>query len=60
MPEVKLFLIVLSLIYLIKNITVFSIKLFETNPEPMKLNKIEVILLYLSFSYVITNLILII
>ena len=54
MDEIKLFLFVLSLLFICKNIIIFSIKLFETDPEPMTLTMTEKILLYLSFSYVIT------
>lgn len=57
MNEIKLFLFVLSLLFILKNIIVFSVKLFESDPEPMTLNKIEKVLLYLSFSYAITSLI---
>ena len=58
MNEIKLFMFVLSLLFLCKNIIIFSIKLFETDPEPMTLTITEKVLLYLSFSYVITSIIL--
>lgn len=58
MDEIKLFLFILSLMFICKNIIVFSVKLFETDPEPMTLTITEKILLYLSFSYVITSIIL--
>ena len=58
MDEIKLFLFILSLMFICKNIIVFSVKLFETDPEPMTLTTTEKILLYLSFSYVITSIIL--
>lgn len=58
MNEIKVFLLVLSLIFLLKNIGIFVLKLFQPEPEPMKLDKTEKVLLYLSLTYVITFLIL--
>lgn len=57
MNDIKLFFFVLSLLFLCKNIIVFAIKLFETDPEPMKLTITEKVLLYFSFSYAITSII---
>ena len=58
MFEANIFLVVLSLIYLIKLFTSFIFKLFESDPEPMILTIYEKVLVYLSLSYVITNVIL--
>lgn len=58
MFEANVFLVVLSLIYLIKLFSTFIMKLFETDPEPMMLTIYEKILFYISLSYVITNVIL--
>lgn len=58
MIEIKVFLLVLSIIFLLKNVGVFVFKLFQPEPEPMTLNMTEKILLYLSLTYVITFLIL--
>lgn len=52
--EIKLFMFILSVIFLLKNLLLFGIKFFQTEPEPMKITKTEIILLYLSISYFIT------
>lgn len=52
--EIKLFLFFLSILFLLKNLVVFAVKLFQTDPQPMTLTKAEVILIYSSFSYLLT------
>lgn len=59
MNEIKMFLFVLSLLFICKNIIIFSLKLFEREPEQMMITTTEKILLYFSFSYVITSIILV-
>jgi hypothetical protein len=54
LQEIKLFLFVLSIIYLTKFVLEFSVKLFQENPEPMKPSKVEQTLQLLSASYIIT------
>jgi hypothetical protein len=54
LQEIKLFLFVLSIVYLTKFLLEFTIKLFQENPEPMKLSKVEQTLQILSASYIIT------
>jgi len=54
MNEIKIFFFVLSIIFLLKNVLVFGLKIFQSEPEPMGLTKIDTILIYLSLSYFIT------
>jgi len=54
LQEIKLFLFVLSIIYLTKFVLEFIVKLFQENPEPMKSSKVEQTLQLLSASYIIT------
>ena len=52
--QIKLFLFVLSIVYSLRIIVEFLIKLTEENPEPMKLSKLEQSLQLISLSYIIT------
>ena len=52
--EIKLFFMVLSVLYLIKHIGVIGIKLLQSKPNPIKLSIPEIFLLYITISYVIT------
>lgn len=54
MQEIKLFLFVLSIVYSLRIIVEFSMKLTQENPEPMKLTKLEQTLQIISLSYIIT------
>jgi hypothetical protein len=54
MQQIKLFFFVLGTIYLIKFLLEFIIKLFQENPEPMKLSNVEQIIILVSSSYIIT------
>jgi hypothetical protein len=56
--EIKAFLLVLSFLYMIKNLFTFIVHILQTDPEPIRLTKVEVTLLYLSLSYFITYFIL--
>ena len=56
LQEIKLFLFVLGIVYLTKFVLEFTVKLFQDNPEPMKLSKVEQTLQLLSVSYIITYL----
>ena len=55
--EIKVFLLVLSVVYTLRFILEFIIKLFQEEPVPMKLNKVNEVFLYLSLSYIITSII---
>jgi hypothetical protein len=54
MQEIKLFLFVLSIIYSIRIVVEFVIKLTQENPEPMKLSKVEQAIQVFALSYIIT------
>lgn len=54
MIEIKLFMFILSILFVLKNGLVFGMKLFQQEPEPMKLTKVELVLIYLSTSYFLT------
>jgi hypothetical protein len=54
MQEIKLFLFVLSIIYSIRIIVEFILKLTQENPEPMKLSKVEQAIQVFALSYIIT------
>jgi hypothetical protein len=54
MKQFNIFVLVLSIIFMIKLTLQFSLKLFQENPEPMKISKIEETLIYFAISYIIT------
>jgi hypothetical protein len=54
MEQIKLFFFVLSIVYSLRIIVEFSMKLTQENPEPMKLTKLEQTLQIISLSYIIT------
>jgi hypothetical protein len=56
MQQIKLFFFVLSIVYSLRIIVEFSVKLTQENPEPMKLSKLEQSLQLISLSYIITYL----
>lgn len=54
MMEIKIFLFVLSIIYSLKFVFQFVLKLTQETPEPIEVNKVEQTLLYFAVSYIIT------
>ena len=54
MYQIKVFLFVISILFSMRLIAEFTIKLFQDNPEPLVLSKIEQVLIYLAVSYIIT------
>ena len=54
MQEIKLYLFVLSIIFLLKYVVDFGLKLMSNNTEPVTLSKVEGVFLYLTTSYIIT------
>jgi hypothetical protein len=54
MEQIKLFLFVLSLVFTLRFVMEFVIKLIQDNPTPMSISKINESLLYVSISYIIT------
>lgn len=57
LETVKVYLMVLSLVFILKFIFEFIIKFFQNEPAPIQINKYEVIFIYLTISYIITFLI---
>ena len=57
LEEFKLFLLVLSSVFVLVQLFNFIILLFDENPKPLKINKDNQILLYLTISYIITYII---
>ena len=54
MQEIKLFLFVLSVVYSIRIIVEFILKLTQENPEPMTMSKLDQTFQIISLSYIIT------
>ena len=54
MEQIKLFLFVLSLIYTLRFVFEFVLKLLQENPEPLVLKEIERTFLYFTSAYIIT------
>jgi len=54
MQQIRLFFFVLGILYLTKVLLEFIVKLFQENPEPMKLSNVEQIVLLVASSYIIT------
>jgi len=54
MTNVLIYFSILSLIYLLRFIFEFLIKLFSEEPSVMKISKYDEVFLYLSISYLIT------
>jgi hypothetical protein len=48
------FLLVLSIINVLRFVVEFVFKLIQENPEPLEVTKTETVFLYLSLSYIIT------
>jgi len=54
MLEVKIFLLVLSIVYTLRFAIEFIFKLFEENPSVLVISKYNQIFLYFAISYIIT------
>lgn len=57
LQQINIFILVLSTLFLVVRIFDLTIRLFQTNPDPIKITIAERVLTYLSVSYIITNLI---
>jgi len=55
--EIKIFLFILSVLFISKLFIEFIVKLIQPITEPLKLNDVEKVIIYLSISYIITFLI---
>jgi hypothetical protein len=54
--QIKLFLFVLSIIYTLRFVFELVVRLFQDNPESMKLTKLEQFYQFVGLSYIITYL----
>ena len=54
MEQIKIFLFVLSLIYTLRFVFEFVLKLTQENPAPLIIKELEKVFLYLSSAYIIT------
>jgi len=52
--ELKLFLLILSLVFALPFVFEFVFKLFQENPEQIDVNKTEKVLLHIAIAYIIT------
>lgn len=55
--EIKIFFLILSVVFTLRFIVEFIVKLYQEEPVPMKINKVNEVFLYLSLSYIITSII---
>ena len=55
--EIKIFFLILSMVFTLRFIVEFIVKLYQEEPVPMKINKVNEVFLYLSLSYIITSII---
>jgi len=56
--QIKLFLFILSIVFSLRFVVEFVLKLFQEEPVPMKVSKVDEVVLYFTISYIITYLIL--
>jgi hypothetical protein len=56
--QIETFLLVLSLVYLLRFAIEFLLKLRDENPKPIEIAKVNQVFIYLAISYVITFIIL--
>jgi len=54
LQQIKLFLFVLSIIYTLRFVVELVIRLFQDNPEPIQLSKLEQFYQFVALSYIIT------
>jgi hypothetical protein len=54
--QIKLFLFVLSIIYTLRFVFELVVRLFQDNPDAMKLTKLEQFYQFVGLSYIITYL----
>jgi hypothetical protein len=55
--NIELYILILSIVFILKFVFEFIIKLFVTSAEPLSINKYEKIILYFVVSYIITYII---
>ena len=54
LQQIKIFLFVLSIIYTLRFVVELVIRLFQDNPEPIQLSKLEQFYQFIALSYIIT------
>jgi len=54
LQQIKIFLFVLSIIYTLRFIVELVIRLFQDNPDPIQLSKLEQFYQFVALSYIIT------
>jgi hypothetical protein len=54
MQQIKLFLFVLSIIYTLRFVVELVIRLFQDDPDPLVISKIEQFSHYVALSFIIT------
>jgi hypothetical protein len=52
--KIELFLFVLSIVFILRFVLEFVIKLFITDAQPITITKYDKVFLYFAFSYIIT------
>jgi hypothetical protein len=52
--NIELYLFILSIVFILRFVGEFVVKLFITDAEPLSLTKYEKVFFYLTFSYIIT------
>jgi len=55
--NIELYILVLSIVFVLRFIVEFIVKLFITSAEPLSTNKYEKVVLYFAISYIITYII---
>ncbi len=55
--QIKLFLFILSLVFTLRFVIEFIVKLFQEEPQPMEVNSVKEVFIYLAISYIITYII---
>jgi hypothetical protein len=55
--QFKLFLFVLSIVFTLRFVVEFIIKLFQEEPQPMEVSSVKEVFIYLALSYIITYII---
>lgn len=51
----RIFMLILSLVFISKYIILFTVKLFQDEPKPLKLNNKEEILILFAITFILTN-----
>jgi len=54
LQQIKIFLFVLSIIYTLRFVVELVIRLFQDNPDPIQLSKLEQFYQFVALSYIIT------